>query len=465
MDGRNCEECDGNRVKISEMEQRIRRFEEGDREDSEESSNEDSMDVEQEQVTMELQAQIARLEAEVHVWRTREGEAREVIKEKNEVIGGMATDMERFKKEKDDVEEKWQDLKEKMGKIMEYCREGGNNMDQEKHNEEIQEERREKIIVVGDSHMTFIKGNMKMKDKDILVAKSGAGIKEVMGKAVGQAREAGGRAVLFICGGGNSLNVLGRKATIEEVLVGLREIKKEEEVRVVMLSIFPRPSQTAVYEEARVEANAGIKEGIERLREEGQNIEFLELDEVLGLGEELFERRLIHLNWEGMRKLGRKMSGKLEGAEKIEEEEENENQASAPRREGLGGTINRGADEGRGRQNRDQVQEKRRNEEIENMRGDSNYSNFVRKMDRGRGNGGYMAHGNRGRGGYGDRGEMGRGQGSRGRGGSFVENRGGRGGDRGRGSYSSRGAATYGGPVYGGKSNNGEVGGRRGRGN
>ena len=60
------------------------------------------------------------------------------------------------------------------------------------------------------------------------------------------------------------------------------------------------------------------------------------------------------------------------------------------------------------------------------MRGNSNYSNFLSKMDRGRGNGDFRLYGSRG-GGFGDREEMGRGQGNRGRRGPWGENRGGRG--------------------------------------
>ena len=421
MNERNCEECEGNRVKVSEMEQMIKEYEESRREDGEDRED-DSMEVEEMDGKMELQSKIARLEAEVGVWRDKMEEANEVIKERNEVVESMSRDMERFKNQKDEYEEKWQALKEKMGKIMEYCKEGGNN--QEEHSEEEQDEgmrqeMREKIIVVGDSHMTYIKGNMKMKDEDSVSAKSGAGIREVMEKAVEQAKGAEGRVVLFICGGGNSLKALGRKTTVEVVMEGLREIKKEENVRVIMLGILPRPAQTAVYEEARVESNIEIKRGIQRLKEEGQNVEFLELDEVLK--EDLYERRLIHLNWDGMWRLGRLMSGKLEGDEKIEEEE-NENQASDERRRGIFGKIKRVAEEGRGAQKGEQGQERRRNEELERMRGNSNYSNFINKIDRGRGNGGYSMRGNGGRRGYGDRGEMGRGQG---RGGPSTENRGG----------------------------------------
>ena len=232
---------------------------------------------------------------------------------------------------------------------------------------------------------------------------------------------------------------------------GLEEIKKEENVRVVMLSIFPRPSQSAVYEEARVEANQGIKEGIQRLKEEGQKVEFLELDETLR--EDLFEWRGIHLRWDGMRILGLKMSEKLEGAEKIEEGEYG-SQVRASRKGGIFGEIKRAAEDGKGVQNRDQLQEGRK-EELERMRGDvdGRYSNFVNRMDRGRGNGGYNS---RGRGGVGERGAMGRGQGNRGRGGPGMGNRGGRGEERGRGWYATRGVATYGGPV--------SDGGNRGRG-
>ena len=191
--GRQCEECEENRAKISEYEQRLRQEEE----DSDRSSN--NMEVDDEE--REMQSRIARLDAEVEALKKKMEEANEEIKERKEVIESMAVEVVRHKNEKDEFEEKWQTLKGRMEKIVEYCREGGNN-NEEVITEEIREVPREKIIIVGSSHMTFIRNNMDLKDEDIVSATSGAGIKEIMGKAVKQAKEAKGKAVLFICGGG-----------------------------------------------------------------------------------------------------------------------------------------------------------------------------------------------------------------------------------------------------------------------
>ena len=497
-----CEDCDRNKVKISEYEQKLREYDERRREgESSDEESEEEMEVEDER--NELRSKVARLEAEREILKGKIDEGNEVVQQRNELIMNMAEEREKLTKEKDDFEEKWQVLRGKMNKIVEYWKEGGNN--QEEKNEEISEEiievPREKVIVVGSSHMTFIRGEMNLREEDIVSANSGAGIKEIMEKAVGQAKKVKGRAVLFICGGGNSLNVLGRKITVEEVMKGLRDIKEEEDVRVVMLSILPRPSQTAVYEEARVEANLGIKDGIERLKEEGQRVEFLECDDILG--EDVYEWRKVHLNREGMWRLGRRMLGKLEGGEKMEELE-NEIQARIRSKGGIFGEIKKTADERGGMQKENQWQRGRK-EDMERMRGDSRFSNFVNKIDRGRGSGGYNTRGNRGRGGFGDRGALGRGQGNGGRGGfvdrgalgrgqgnggrggvgdrgalgrgqgnegnggrggPMMENRGGggRGGERGRGAFSTRGTATYGGPINGSKTNNGGAGGGRGGG-
>ena len=84
----------------------------------------------------------------------------------------------------------------------------------------------------------------------------GAGIKEIMSKAVEASITATGKTLLFIEGGGNSLKCLGVEETVKSVVEGVRDINKENKnLWTVVLSVIPRPRENWRYENERLETN------------------------------------------------------------------------------------------------------------------------------------------------------------------------------------------------------------------
>ena len=139
----------------------------------------------------------------------------------------------------------------------------------------------------------------------------GAGIKQVMAKAV-ESAEQSKDGMLVIEGGGNSLRALGVEETVASVINNIKKIKgKNKKLKIAVVSILPRPRENKAYEKMRTEANKRLqsrlcmlKADIMKNKEEG-DVSFLDMD--LILTESMFCQDGVHFNTEGDVRLGRRI--------------------------------------------------------------------------------------------------------------------------------------------------------------
>ena len=164
---------------------------------------------------------------------------------------------------------------------------------------------REKIIIVGDHMVKFTDKVVGLKEEgSSKICLPGAGIREVMTRAVDAAKKAHDNSKIFISAGGNGLRVMGVEWTVNAIVDGLKTIGKvNNQLYAACLGIIRCPRESEEYERMRCEVNSRVKVIIRTMIEEGERVMFLDTDRDLRV-EEHFGRDRVHLNRAGVGKLG-----------------------------------------------------------------------------------------------------------------------------------------------------------------
>lgn len=163
-----------------------------------------------------------------------------------------------------------------------------------------------KLILLGDSMIrrTDTAMNMGGQSGRMRVCLPGANMVDIMENAKTLRLEKEAVSCLIIQGGGNGLEWIGAKGTVEVIMKGIEEIEKQQRhIRVIVCGIIRRPAETGRYEQVRKETNMLLREAVGR--KEGQlggllGIRFADLE---GIREEHFRRDQVHLNEEGVEAL------------------------------------------------------------------------------------------------------------------------------------------------------------------
>jgi lysophospholipase L1-like esterase len=146
----------------------------------------------------------------------------------------------------------------------------------------------------------------------------GAGIKQIIGKAVTKAEEMR-EGILVVEGGGNSLGYLDDKETVDVIVKGVRMIReKNKDVKVAVVGVLPRPKEGEQYEKLRVATNRRLGEALCSLKasyirnKDCGDVSYLDPDPIMN--DRLFARDGVHLNREGVNVLGNKLKSWVTGA-------------------------------------------------------------------------------------------------------------------------------------------------------
>ena len=135
----------------------------------------------------------------------------------------------------------------------------------------------------------------------------GGGIREVVEEAVIASRRAYDNTRLFIVGGGNSLRREGCEETVNVIIGGVKEIRRNnKELNTVVCGMKPRPKEDRIWKEERVRTNRRIEEEVVKMSEQGYKVSFLSLDPGL-TDRRVFKDDGVHLNERGMQVFGRRL--------------------------------------------------------------------------------------------------------------------------------------------------------------
>ena len=104
--------------------------------------------------------------------------------------------------------------------------------------------------------------------------------------------------------GGNSLEGIGSDETTLMVTEGLKAIRaKNSELETILMGILPRPAKSDEWDEMRRAANSKIEIEIQRMRQDGFKVSYLNLDYAL-MDYLMFRKDGIHLNDRGVQAMG-----------------------------------------------------------------------------------------------------------------------------------------------------------------
>lgn len=166
------------------------------------------------------------------------------------------------------------------------------------------------ITLVGDSMIRHVRHIVRCEGEgSACLSMAGAGIKQVMDKAIKKAEEMD-EGVLVIEGGGNSLGWLDDRETAKVIIDGVQTISgRNRKLRVAVVGILPRPRESNVYEGLRLEANRKVQEEIFQMNgrhlrgKDGGRVSYLDLDPILQDWQ--YANDGVHLNREGVNVLGK----------------------------------------------------------------------------------------------------------------------------------------------------------------
>lgn len=117
--------------------------------------------------------------------------------------------------------------------------------------------------------------------------------------------------LVIVQGGGNGLLQVGVDETVKQMKECVEVVKKKR-VRVAIVGIIHRPSETDEYERARMEVNRRVCEGVLKMKmrdlkndREIRSCSFLSMDHVINLN--MFRQDGVHLNEDGTQAMSRRM--------------------------------------------------------------------------------------------------------------------------------------------------------------
>ena len=143
------------------------------------------------------------------------------------------------------------------------------------------------------------------------IARGGAGIKEIVKKAIEVGKEIQDDGYLIIQGGGNSLKWLGVEETVKTILEGVDCIRREKkEVNVAVCSILPRPRESERYNVMRMEVNRKLQEELcmrkaNATRRKENAASYLDMDSMIN--PQMYREDGVHFNEKGNAAFGKKV--------------------------------------------------------------------------------------------------------------------------------------------------------------
>ncbi|XP_050692800.1 uncharacterized protein LOC126983763 [Eriocheir sinensis] len=168
------------------------------------------------------------------------------------------------------------------------------------------------IRIIGDSMVKNVHMHVKCKlEGSGITSMSGAQITNIRKKV--QEEAAGMKdGLLILQGGGNGLQYVGQEDTIKEVSDSVKAAEGRG-MKVAVVGIMRRPKAGPDYEKMRRTTNRKIQEELMKLKmewmqEKKGDVSFIDLDKALER-DAAFATNGVHLNEEGMRRMGQRLCG------------------------------------------------------------------------------------------------------------------------------------------------------------